>query len=108
MPEEFAETAKLFLKLQSPLSVVDGGLYLFAVSYDSSIEKQALHVFLSESGHLMEVEVTKRFSEIIPFSEDGEPGESGLKAFQTDLFKQTLIVCNGIAPLGVVVVSIVV
>ena len=107
LPEECTETPEFFLKFQSPLSVIDGGFYLLTVSYDSSVEKQTFNVLLVKPGYLMKVEMTERLTEVLPFSEDGEPGESGLKALQADLFKQTLIVGNGVAPLRVVVVLII-
>ena len=107
LPEKFAQAAELFLQFQGPLSVIDGGLDLFAVPYYPSVEDQTLYVFLVEPGYLMKIEITESFSEVLSLSEDGEPGKSGLKTFQTDFFKEAPIVGNRVAPLGIVVVSVV-
>lgn len=59
-----------------------------------------------EAGNLRAVEVSKCASKIFALLENGEPAESRLKALETDLLKEPLVIAHRPPPLLVVVILV--
>jgi hypothetical protein len=55
----------------------------------------------------MKIEAGKGCAEILTLSEDRQPGEAGLKAFEADLLKEPDVIRDGAAPFLVVIAAIV-
>jgi hypothetical protein len=60
-----------------------------------------------KTSDLVEVKTSERFPEVFTLAKNDQPGESGLEAFQTDLFEEPEIIGDGATPFFVVVALIV-
>ena len=102
-PEKRRQRACLSHQLLRSLRVVDHGFDFATVANDTGILQQARHIGLVELGDLGPVEATKGGAKILAFGQNGAPAQARLKTLETDFFKQTDIIVNGIAPFPVVV-----
>ena len=73
---------------------------------DALVLQQPRHVALAEGRDALDLEAVKRLAKVLALAEDGDPGQTGLEAFEADLLEEADIVDDGKAPLGVVVVGV--
>jgi hypothetical protein len=73
------------------------------MTHDRRVGQEPLDVLLAEPRHLLEVETVEGAPEALPLSQDRQPRESGLEAFEAELLEQPLIVGDREAPFRVVV-----
>ena len=83
----------------------DGGADLEPVAHDAGILKQAFDVRLGKGGNCVRVEVVEGGPEGRTLAQDGGPRQAGLEGLQADAFVKALLVPDGEAPLGVVVLA---
>ena len=96
----------LICQLQCLLGIVDRRSDLPLMTNDAGVVEQTTDVFLAKLGHLNRIEPGEPRSEVLPLVENCQPGEPCLKALQTDLLEESLVVGNSPAPLIVVVGAI--
>ena len=70
---------------------------------NTSVLKKNFHIILCESGNLIEVEFLEGFTKALSLRQNGSPTQPGLKALQTNFFKQALVVLNREAPFIVMI-----
>jgi hypothetical protein len=101
-PEEGRE-ALARLDPQEGLRAPDGARYLAAVADDAGVLQQAGDLGLAPGGDQGGIEALEGGAETITLAQDGDPGQPGLEAFETEEFKQALRVAFGAAPFVVVI-----
>jgi len=75
-------------QLQGAPGVADGGLDFSPVADDPLIFQQTTHVPAVEGGHPPEVEIREGPPEVLSFSKDRQPAQSGLETLQDDFLEQ--------------------
>jgi hypothetical protein len=73
------------------------------MTHDRRVGQEPLDVLLAEPRHLLEVETVEGAPEALPFAQDRQPGEAGLKSFEAELLEQPSVVGDREAPFRVVV-----
>ena len=102
-PEVSSKRAVLACQVRRTTGIVDGGFDLPAVPDDPSIAEQTLDVAGRESRNPGKREVGERTPEVLTLPENRQPAQASLKAFQTDLLEEPLIVIDRTSPLRIVV-----
>ncbi|CAK6698393.1 hypothetical protein IFHNHDMJ_02421 [Synechococcus sp. CBW1107] len=74
---------------------------------DVTIPEQASHVLIVKVSDPVEVETREGLSEAFTLAQNGQPGKSGLEAFQADFLEETDIVSNRAAPFLIVVTLVI-
>ena len=82
--EPIRERTILLGKLDDNFGVVDSRFDFQPVSDDSCILQEALPIFLVESCHARYIEISIGSFECLSFSQDCEPGETGLIDLQNE------------------------
>jgi len=90
-------------QIEGPAGIVDGRLDLGPMTDDSGVGEKTGDFGLPETGHDPRVEPREGLAKVVPLAQDRQPGESGLKPLETELFKQPMVVGQGPAPLVIVV-----
>src|SRR5262245_21517612 len=106
LPDEVAESLKLFLNSQERLSICHGGLDLQAVANDSSIAHQLLLLANPVPGNLTGIKVVEGDPIICATLQNRQPTQSSLSALQNQKLEQESIVPNRNAPFKIVIISI--
>lgn len=104
-PEVKRQRAFAFYQFTGFARVVDNCLDFATMPHDARILQQTLHVFFGEFGNLLEIELRKRRAEMLSLGKDGASVQARLKGFEAQLFKEAMVVADGKASLGVVVVE---
>ena len=73
------------------------------MAHDARVREQTRDVLLGEARHPIDLEPGKHLAKRVALAEDGQPAEPGLKAFETDLFEEPVVVGDRPAPLLVVI-----
>jgi hypothetical protein len=107
MPEEFGEGPRFVTKFSGASRVVKSGFDLSAVANDTGVPEKPFDAALVPAGDSVDLKVGEGAPEIFSFSQNGEPGKTRLKAFETELFEESAIVANRKPPFGIVVFLIV-
>jgi hypothetical protein len=102
-PEVRRERAVLVDHLDRPMRVVDGGPNLAAVANDARVAEQPLDVPLVELCYRIRVEPSERCSEVLTLSENREPRQSRLEAFEAQLLEQPIVRRDAVSPFIVVI-----
>ncbi len=71
--------------------------------HNPGIGQKSLHIGFIKSRDTFWIETGKSGPERLPFGQNGPPAQTGLKAFQTEFFKQTPVIGNGKPPFMIVV-----
>jgi len=82
LPDIMVKGSELFLYLQEGPGIFDGGIDFEPVSDDPGINEQAGQFLLRVSGDFRGVKIVEGLSIAFPLSENGQPTQSGLGAFQ--------------------------
>lgn len=93
-------------KLKRAVGVIDGGENFAPMADDPDVENEAFDVGVVEFCDFVEVKVGEAGPEVFAFAENGEPGETGLKSFEADLFEEAEIIAASPAPFFVVVAEV--
>ena len=72
----------------------------------ASVQQQAFDVGISKCGNLVHVEAGKGGSKCFAFVQNGQPAQTRLKPFQTNVFKQVAIITDGHTPFLIVVLLV--
>jgi hypothetical protein len=100
------EVVKFSEEVEGAVRVVDGRTNLAAVADDTGVADEALDIGIIELCDLMEIESGERCAEVFALSQDGKPGESGLKSLEADFFEEAKIVGHSPAPFLVMVADV--
>lgn len=87
LPEVAVKAAELGAYLQETPGVVNDALNLEPIPDNTLVYQQALEVLLPVSGYSVEIKLVKGLAVGRPLSENGNPAEAGLGAFQHQEFK---------------------
>ncbi len=92
--------------LDENLGVVDGGLDLGAVTDDARIGDKALDVVVAVGSDLGRVETVEGTPVVLALLENGDPGESRLRALENYFLEQAPPIAVGRTPFLVVIVKV--
>src|SRR5262245_44905095 len=107
VPEPGGQRAGLVGKFARTPGIIDGRDDLATVTDNAGVAQQALDMLLVEGGNPIEVEVGEGLAKVFTLAQDGQPGKTGLKPFEADLFEQPPVVGYRPAPFVVMVMQIV-
>jgi len=87
LPHIRSKRTKLFNQLKRPLCIIDRCCNFSTMADNTCILQQTLHVIIIKPSHFIEIKTNKSRSKIFPLTQNGQPREARLKAFQTDFLK---------------------
>src|SRR5690606_31434445 len=99
-PEESRQRAFPPDEIPGLPGIVDDRFYLAAVTNDAWVVEQADAVALGEARNPVEIEIMEGRTKVLALDQNGAPAQSGLKAFETQLLEQPIIVADRKAPFG--------
>ena len=102
-PEPLGEAAEFLLHLEERAGVDRDGFQFAAMADHAGIFHERVDLLVVEAGDLADIEVREGLSVMLTLLQDGDPGESSLRAFEDELFEELSVVADGHAPLVVVV-----
>jgi hypothetical protein len=102
-PDEGGNRAGLGDQIDGAAGVVDGRFDLAAMAHDPGISQQAGDVLVAEARDFVEIEAGEGLPEILALSQDRQPRQAGLEAFEADLLIEAKIVGDRPTPFAVVV-----
>lgn len=105
-PDVASEAAGFFTKFEVSSCVVDGGLDLAPVAYDSRIGDQAFDAPAIEARDFLGIEFSKRSAEVFSFPENREPAEPGLETLEAHLLEKPRVIDERSTPLLIVVLLV--
>ena len=106
LPHKVAESLATGLKGQVGFGIADGGRHLQTVAHDAWVGEQLGDFAVVVARYFFCIKVVKRQAVVLTFLEHRGPRQAGLRALQVDQLKQSCVVAQGHAPLGVVVVAV--
>jgi hypothetical protein len=77
------------------------------MAHNSGVQKKSLDIALRKASHLEELEICEPPTKVLPFAQDGEPTQTGLKSLEADFLEEAAIIGDRVAPFFVVVATIV-
>ena len=76
------------------------------MAHDARVEQQTPDIGFVKAGDLIHMEAGKRGAKGFTLVQNGQPAQARLKAFETHLLEQALVVVHGKPPLLVVIMLI--
>src|SRR5215475_5265698 len=86
--------------------VVDGRIDLGAVAYDPGVCEQPRNVVRAECGDGGDVEAIECGAEVLPLTQDRQPGQPGLERLEADSLEHPGVVADWLAPLFIVIADV--
>ena len=108
VPHEGGDRSEGLAQGERARGVADGRLDLAAMAHDARVSQQARDIGRPEPGHGLDVEAGEGGTEGLALAQDGQPRQPGLETLQAQLLEQALVIGHRPAPLGVVVMPVVV
>jgi hypothetical protein len=84
----------LGLECQEGTRVTDGGFKFAAVANESGVLHESIDFLRIEAGDFLGVELREGFTVVLALTQDRQPGESGLRTFEGELFEVEAIVMH--------------
>src|SRR6185437_1392980 len=106
VPEVPAEGPELLLQGKKSLGVAHRGLDLQPVTDDPGVLQERRPAARIEAGHFGGIEARERLSIGGPLTQDGGPGESGLRAFEREHLEEMPVILHRPAPLLIVIAGV--
>ncbi len=99
------EASEFLLSVQEFACILNGCAYLRPVADNTFIVHQSSEIILGIFGNLFRIKRMKGLLEVFPLVDNRIPTQSGLERIQDQELEKFLIIVQGNAPLGVVIVN---
>src|SRR5437660_3201197 len=105
-PDELVQRRSGFAQRECPARVRNGRFDLAAVTNNPGVTEEAIDVALAETSNALRVEIGERSAKRVALSQDRQPRESRLEAFETEPLEQAAFVRHRSSPLVIVIVVV--
>ena len=102
-PEPLGEAAEFLLHLEERAGVDRNGFQFAAMADHAGIFHERVDLLGVKARDLADVEVREGLSVMLTLLQDGDPGESSLRAFEDELFEELSVVTHGYAPFVIMI-----
>lgn len=97
-----------FDEFDCSLGIVDRRLDLASMTNDASIVQEPLNISVAIARDPLEIEAVEDLTETIPLSQNRQPRQATLKAFETNFLEQQMIVSGWTTPFVIVIREVIV